>query len=302
MVDYKVLTKADSKYEKLLPPNRGQTLLMSALFSLENKRYRVIGTVKKSLFGKIKDYNFIDFVVVEEAGHIIRERELTKRIYTGFITLLYMNTSEAHIQNSILNNPAYFIEPIERYQEMVEIITPVFSIFKKPLEFYMDQLNKFYDYLIASHETNIKGDELARELKPVLQRAKSLNAMSIKEVEQYKALFNQFAQIINQRTLLVLRNKEVFLQMKLILETCNARKEIQLDSFAKEAKLMLEIIKGSRAAITTTMINADLEQKITSIEVMISQIEDTKKRGTIVDDIANKQFNNQWLIGKEVSV
>jgi hypothetical protein len=81
---------------------------MSAEYLLEGKGYRVEGTVKKSLFGRTKDYNFLDFVVVDESDTAIKEPVLSSRIYFLYGTLAMLHGAEQQVVNSTHDQPSYF--------------------------------------------------------------------------------------------------------------------------------------------------------------------------------------------------
>ncbi|QOR66265.1 hypothetical protein IM538_21280 [Cytobacillus suaedae] len=291
---FPILAKATDSYRSLFPSGKRQEVLMSAEYRLDHKSYRVVGTVKKSLFGKIKDYNFLDFVVIDEKGTVIKDLILSKRIYSCFTTLSMMYTTEKHIQGSILEIPTYFLPIINKYDEIVQRATPVLRVFKKPKEYYEQRFDAFYKFLVASNQTNIDADKLARELDPVLEKAKKLEAMHVIEIETYNKTLDQFINITHERTLLVLLNKEVFVIIELILNNCRAEKDIQLDDFKQEIDLIRQIIRGVNIAHKNTVVNVQLEFKLKKEEEIISHYERLKQRD-MLDDITEKQFLKQWL-------
>jgi hypothetical protein len=299
-MEFPILIKASDSYRNILPKGGRQEVLMSAEYLLDGKGYRVVGTVKKSLFGKIKDYNFLDFVVVDEKGNVVMDKDLSKRIFFCFGTLSYMYVSRKHILSSLLDNPSYFLTVTNRYDEFVERVKPVLKNFRYPEEYFLNQLQAFYTFLLNANQTNVDADKLARLLNPILQRAIRNEPAVIEEVEGYKSILQEFIQVSHQRTLLVLKNKKVFTDMKYIINGSLSRKEIKLDDLTNEVHLIQEIIKGVNQAIDTTMIESAVEYKTKTIEENIQKIESLWNKGSMLEDLSEQQFNLQWFYGKGV--
>lgn len=295
-MEFPLLIKASDQYKHLLLKGRRQEVLMSAEYLLEGKGYRVVGTVRKSLFGGIKDYNFLDFVVVDESDTVIKDPVLSSRIYFSYGTVAMLHGAEQQVVNSIHDHPSYFSPAIKKYDEIIRLARPVLKIFKNPEPYYDERFEAFYHFLLEANETNIQGDDLARKINPLLLKAKEHQNMSVKEIEDYRVSINKFFKLMDLRTLLILKNEEVFVIIKLVLDSCRVRKDIDLSEMEQEVKLIQDIIKGCRTAITNTKIKMEMEKKRkVPVEEIISILEVDHQRGTLVDDVSGRKFNKRWL-------
>ncbi len=300
-MEFPILVQAPDSYKNLLPKGSRQEVLMSAEYLLDGKAYRVVGTVKKSLFGKIKDYNFLDFVVVDERGTVLKDKALSKRVYFCFSTLSMMFVSQRHIHTSVLDNPSYLHTAISRYEELIERVKPVVRLAKSPEEVYLESFRNFYDFLVESHKTNIDAAEIAPQLKDTLTKAIKHEPMKLETIEEYKILLQKFVQITHLRTLLVLKNDETFRIIKSILDVSRVRKEIDLEDLSEEVQLIRDILKGSREAITKSMIDSGVDFGAKTVQDVINHIVPIMERGRMIDELSEKQFSGQWFYRKEVS-
>ena len=297
-----IIIEAESCYKDLLPKGRRQAVLMSAAYIMDGKSYRVIGSVKKSLFGKIKNYEFIDFIVVDEDRRVIKDEALSKRIFYCFATLSMMFVCENHFRASTLENPHYFLTAINKYDQIIERIKPFMHWFKGSKEFYYEKFDAFSTFLVEAHETNISADQLARELTPVLMRAKEHERMLVLDIEAYQDKVNKFYKVTDQRTKLALQNRDVFPIIKVIIDTCRTKKnKVDLSSYSEEMQLMRDIVIGARKSIFNTMVQTELfEKRALSEEEIIENLEKQIELGTMLHELTEKAFNNQWLYRKEV--
>lgn len=290
---YPILKEANPSYENLLPKGKRQAILMTAEFTMDGKSYRVVGTVKKTMFGKIRDYNFLDFIVVDEKGMIIEDLQLSKRIFYCFTTLSMMFMGDGQIQGSILMGPSYFLPVIKQYDEIIERIISTLRVTK---EKYEKLFKDFYAFLVEQSKTDSEADTLARNLSPIITKAKNQEPMSVIDIEEYRKKLNRFIQITDQRVLLVLKNKDIFPFMKSVLDKCRIRKSLNIKAFTDEIQLMSQTVIGSMGAMQDTINKIRMEQNARlSTEQIIEFIEATKKRGTLVEDLTEKQFYKQWL-------
>lgn len=302
-MEFPILIKAHDSYRNLLPKGGRQEVLMSAQYLLDGKSYRVVGTVKKSFFGKITDYNFLDFVVVDPNGDVVKDKELSKRVYFCFTTLSMLNGATGQIENSIHDNPSYFSQAINKYDEIIQKVRPVLKVFKHPETYYDERFNAFYDFLVIANETNILGDELARVLYPYLLKTKKHQDISVHEIEGIRGELNEFFKISDRRTLLILENNEVLTIINLILDNCRVSKDIDLSTIEQEVTLLRNIIKGSKTAMRNSMIKVELEEKRkVSVEEIIAILKVDYQKGTLVNSVTERQFSKQWIYGKGVKI
>jgi hypothetical protein len=300
-MDFPIVTKAEEPFQRIFPKKKfNQEVLMTAEYSLGGKAYRVVGIVKKNMFGIIKDYNFHEFVVADEMGNVTDDYHLSKQMYDCYTTLAMLYQVEKHIKGSMLENPAYFSPLLSNYEKIWCHIRPIFLSFRFPEEWYKERFDAFYQFLVRGNATNIEAEPLARELFPFIDIAKKLVPVRVKEIEALKIKLTDFIQLTHERTLLVLKNKEVFSVIKSVFSRCASDKEINMDTFKEEVRLIEEIIRGSNVAIRESIISADLELKIDNAEQLISNVEELWQRGTLVDDLTNKGFQKQWLYRKSI--
>ncbi|WP_088104568.1 hypothetical protein [Halalkalibacter urbisdiaboli] len=300
-MDFPVLIEADSSYRAILQKKFNQKIVMSTNFTLGNKSYRLVGTVKKTWYGKVRDYSTLNCMIVEENLKVVKDEKLSKRIYFAYSTLAMIYLARVHITNSRLEDPFFFNPAIQKYEEIIARVRPVLKVFyKKPKEYYEERFSSFYDFLVAAHQTNIEADTHSRELFPLLEEIEAQKTMGVEEIEEIRKIANRFFRLINQRTLLVLRNEEVFHVMKLILDVSNIEKDIDLKEFSAEIKLMYQIIKGSKGAIHDTKVNSAIQSQLNKTEEIIAHFQFYEERGTYVEDISSKQFEKHWTFRKEV--
>ncbi|MFC0561252.1 hypothetical protein [Halalkalibacter alkalisediminis] len=298
---YPVLIEADSSYRALLQEKFNQKLVMSTNLLLGNKSYRLVGTVNKTWFGKVRDYNTLNCMIVDENLEVVKDEQLSKRIYFAFSTLSMIYLARVHISNSRLEDPFFFNPVIHKYEEIIARVRPILKVFyKKPKEYYEERFSSFYDFLVAAHQINIEADTLSRELFPLLEEIEAQKPMEVEEIEEIREIANRFFQLTNQRTLLVLRNEEVFHVMKWILDRSNIEKDIDLKDFSAEIKLMYQIIKGSKGAIQDTRVSSALQSQLKKTDEIIAHFQFYENRGTYVEDISSKQFEKHWTFRKEV--
>ncbi|MFC0561251.1 hypothetical protein [Halalkalibacter alkalisediminis] len=297
---YPVLKQAESVYSAIFNERFNQKLVMSAVLLLGNKSYRLVGTVKKTWYGKVQDYNTLNCMIVDENLEVLKDEQLSKRIYFAFSTLSMIYMAKGHIENSRLEDPAYFYALIDSYEEIIRRVKPVLRVFKKPTEYYDEIFNSFYQFLVLAHLTNKEGDLLARKLFPLLKEIEEHQPMFVEEIETVKEIANQFFTISNQRTLLVMKYEEMFNVMNWIIDRATIDKDIDLKEFSVEVTLIYQIIKGSKGAIKSTRVSSQLQDNLKTTEEIIAQLQTFINRGTYVEDISTKYFHKHWAYRKEV--
>jgi hypothetical protein len=302
LMEFPILTKAKEPYTRMFPNKRfNQEVLMSAEYVFQERAFRVVGIVNKNIFGVIKDYHFIDFVVVDDKGTMIQDYSLSKRMYDCFSTLSYLYIARNHIKGSILENPAYFESILMKYDPLWESVRPVVAKYRFPEEWYRERFDGFYQFLVSGNKTNIEADPLARELQSYLRKSVERVRIDVLEVEALKVKINHFVQLTNERTLLILRNKELYETVKTVIFSCQGDKDF-MKKFSDEEKLIRDIIKGCQNAIRESLINAELELKIKTIDGLITNIDEIRERGRLVDDLSDKGFKKQWLYRESLKV
>jgi hypothetical protein len=302
-MDFPIVTKAEEPFKKLFPNKKyNQEVLMSAEYVVDGHTYRVVGIVKKSLFGGINDYNFIDFVVADLKGKPIEDEPLTRQVYLCYSTLGVLYQAKNHIKGSVLANPAYYTRVISRYEDIWNSAKPEIAKLRFPEEWYRERFDGFYQYVVQGNEKNIEADSLARELMPALDKAKSLKKMDLHEISLVKQNLNRFIQLTNERTLMVLRNKAFCTTVNSVLDFSRTVKDVQFNSLKEEYDLIRDILTGSKNAIKQSMIDAAIQQKIKTEEALVESIEATRRRGSMVDDLHEKGFKTKWLFRNSLRV
>jgi aspartate/methionine/tyrosine aminotransferase len=99
---------------------------------------------------------------------------------------------------------------------------------------------------------------------------------------------------------MVLRNKDFCTTVNSVLDFSRIAKEEQLKD---EVQLIQDILTGSKNAITQSMIDAAIHQKIKTEDALIASIiEEIRNRALMVEYLSDKSFQTKWLFRNSLRV
>lgn len=283
--------EAIKKYKKL-----SQITLMSAIYLLDNKRYRLVGTYNYGPFGLLFTTNFTNFIVVEENGRIVTDYDLSKKALTIYHTMYTLWRAETHIRSGLVDFHLNLGDFINDTSDFIYTLAPVMEGRRIEKEVYMEAFNKLFECLNISDESALMYKDLSMKLIEPLEIALNRGDISEEMFFETKSLLLDFVRCSDTRFCALLAISECLFPTRVILEDAKKDSAITSLGYTKTIEKLEEIVTLFEGAVSDSIRGQVLNHGRDDIKEILEITEKRKVAPDFIMDETNESMVTKWAL------